>query len=92
MKREILCPPCAKRTSGQITGLKFIDHVILDPYPGEYKKFQEGKVSRFRSLVCDQCGIKLKEGQEAVALSIWSRYGGIQYYPWEGEYLDTNTN
>lgn len=86
MKREILCPTCTKTTSQAITGCRIEGSQIVDPYPGEHAKFRAGVL--VRSCVCDSCGIELKPGENATALSIWADYGGVPYYPWEAEYLD----
>ena len=87
MKREILCDPCAQRTTLTITGCKFVEGQIMHPYPGEHKKFVTGTLTR--SCLCDSCSKKLEAGNEATALSIWADYGGIPYYPWESEFFET---
>lgn len=75
MKREILCQKCADSTN-------------LPTFPEEHWKFISGKSKA--NFKCDASGCKIKTGQAAVAMSIWAEYGGIQYYPWETEYLEGN--
>jgi hypothetical protein len=86
MKREIACPPCAQNIAKAVTGSRFVDGQIVDPYPGEHARFQSGKLTRH--CVCDSCSAELAPGENAVAVSMWADYGGIPYYPWEWEYLE----
>lgn len=85
MKREISCVPCANRIARAVTGARFVDGEIVDPFPGEHSKFLGGKLTRH--CVCDSCGKQLSPGDDAIAMSIWADYGGVPYHPWEAEYL-----
>lgn len=85
MKREINCNQCASHLSKVITGSRFVDGQIMDPFPGEHAKFLAGKV--IKHCMCDSCGRELEPRDPAVAVSIWADYGGVGYYEWEAEYL-----
>lgn len=86
MKREIACPPCAAEIAQAVTGARFVDGQIVDPFPGEHARFLPGTLARH--CYCDACAAKLSPGDAAVAVSFWADYGGIPYYPWEGEFLE----
>jgi hypothetical protein len=90
MKREILCVPCAHTVSRAVTGSRFVNGEIVDPFPGEHAKFLTGKLTHH--CLCDFCSKELSPGNEAVAASIWADYGGVPYHPWEAEYLRSDPN
>ena len=72
MKRKIVCPTCKKE-------------YLFRSYPGEHIKGVDG-VSK-DDLVCDSCGLPIYFGDPCCAISMWADDHGIQYYPWEQEYL-----
>lgn len=74
MKREIVCPQCEKAQS------------LHREYPGEHIKLTKGNAKS--ELLCDSCAQPIYFGDTCFAVSMWADYGGIQYYPWESEYID----
>lgn len=72
MKREIVCPTCAK-------GLK-----TRPTHPREHVKLISGRTKR--GMFCDACGMNLREGSDCCAFSIY--FGDDPpRYDWEDDYI-----
>ena len=76
MKREIVCPDCAKNLKKL-----FPD---ASPYPGEYLRFINGKSKK--ELICDQCATSIKIDDDCCAFSIYS--DTRPHYDWEENYIN----
>lgn len=75
MKRDILCPECAKSERRQFP--------TDNPYPGEYVKFVVGLANG--NFNCDRCNAFMPANSACVAFSIYS--DRIPYYAWEDDFI-----
>ena len=91
MKQEILCLGCGKkRMKGH--GLVYSKEFgrLVDPFPGEHVKYEEGKAKA--PFLCDFCGCEIMPTGRCFAVSTWADYGGIPYYEWELEFIEPIVN
>jgi hypothetical protein len=76
MKRQILCPECAKRTRALFP--------TDNPYPGEHVRFVVGNAKMV--FVCDTCNKELRKNAPCVAVSMWHEDRN-PWYAWEQDYI-----
>jgi len=77
MKREILCPECAR----EVRRLYPTDN----PYPGEGVRFVVGNA--LADCNCDRCNADIKTTGACVAFSIFTTDGRIPYFAWEHNFV-----
>lgn len=77
MKREIVCLPCSRLIESRLGD--------GSQYSGEHVKYVRGWTKR--ECMCDNCGTRIIRFQSCVAISIWSDFANIKYFPWEYNYL-----
>lgn len=78
MKREIICVTCSNLVKERCGD-------SLNPYPGEYLKFVDGRA--IRTCKCDHCGVAINALEKCCAYSVSTNKA--PYYEWEHEYIFT---
>lgn len=86
MKREILCRDCSMRNFPHRPASATVTLLEAAEMAAEHQKRVVGKL--LHSCVCDRCDRPLNPGDEVEAATSWSDLGGIQYSPWESDYLE----
>lgn len=76
MKQDIMCITCRDESKKRYGD-------SLEPYPGEYLKYVNGRaIGQYK---CDHCGKKINPLEQCCAYSVSTK--NAPYFPWEHKYI-----